>query len=392
MSADTTEQNAANGEELRERYLPVSRKELRRRREAELAAQREAGEAPAPEEELAQDEPHVPGRPSESSSESGSTAEVGHNDEAQDELARAVSATIASESDELPEEPGADDDPEDTPESRSDEAQESSHEGQSQAEVLDFEEDVSAPAVLPEPEEEPARPEEEIADAEADLVVDDEDVTQVMTRVPDLVEEEPEPEPSSEEVTDAPAGDQDQAESDSATAEVDPDTLPESRRVRRMLRETQSIPPLSPELLAELDSTNAEIARVDDPTSVDPELLKRQQALAAKAMQANQERMRKEHAKAEKDRRRRSRERPESQILTQKMVRDSLEQDPEDMQYATGQIEPVQARGAHGLDLNKMIDATSRQVDRQKVLMWTVIVMAVLLLAAIAAVVYFVFL
>lgn len=100
MSADTTEQNAANGEELRERYLPVSRKELRRRREAELAAQREAGEAPAPEEELAQDEPHVPGRPSESSSESGSTAEVGHNDEAQDELARAVSATIASESDE----------------------------------------------------------------------------------------------------------------------------------------------------------------------------------------------------------------------------------------------------------------------------------------------------
>lgn len=96
--------------------------------------------------------------------------------------------------------------------------------------------------MLPEPEEEPARPEEVIADADADLVVDDEDVTQVMTRVPDLVEEEPEPEPSSEEVTDAPAGDQDQAESDSATAEVDPDTLPESRRVRRMLRETQSIP------------------------------------------------------------------------------------------------------------------------------------------------------
>ncbi|WP_199765262.1 hypothetical protein, partial [Nesterenkonia massiliensis] len=54
MSADTTEQQAAGGDDLRARYLPVSRKELRRRREAELASQREAQEeAEATADELA---------------------------------------------------------------------------------------------------------------------------------------------------------------------------------------------------------------------------------------------------------------------------------------------------------------------------------------------------
>ncbi|NDK30563.1 hypothetical protein [Nesterenkonia haasae] len=392
MSADITEQNAANGGELRERYLPVSRKELRRRREAELAAQREVEETPEAGENDAQHEHSTSSEQADSSpdSEPETTAEL-DEDHAQDELSRAVSATIASESDELPQEPETDDEAEDEPELDSDAAQPLVHGDDSPAEELGPDEEVSDPAVLPEPEEAPARPEEEIADAEADLALDaGEETTQVMSRVLDFPGEEIEP--VAEEIVETSSGDEGQAEGNSKNSDVDPDTLPESRRVRRMLRETQSIPPLSPELLAELDSTNAEIARVDDPTSVDPELLKRQQALAAKAMQANQERMRKEHAKAEKDRRRRSRERPESTILTQKMVRDSLEHDPEDMQYATGQIEPVHARGAHGLDLNKMIDATSRQVDRQKVLTWTVIVMAVLLLAAIAAVVYFVFL
>lgn len=392
MSADITEQNAANDGELRERYLPVSRKELRRRREAELAAQRQVEETPEAGENDAQHEHSTSSEQADSSpdSEPETTAEL-DEDHAQDELSRAVSATIASESDELPQEPETDDEAEDEPELDSDAAQPLVHGDDSPAEELGPDEEVSDPAVLPEPEEAPARPEEEIADAEADLALDaGEETTQVMSRVLDFPGEEIEP--VAEEIVETSSGDEGQAEGNSKNSDVDPDTLPESRRVRRMLRETQSIPPLSPELLAELDSTNAEIARVDDPTSVDPELLKRQQALAAKAMQANQERMRKEHAKAEKDRRRRSRERPESTILTQKMVRDSLEHDPEDMQYATGQIEPVHARGAHGLDLNKMIDATSRQVDRQKVLTWTVIVMAVLLLAAIAAVVYFVFL
>lgn len=375
MSADTTEQNAANGEGLRERYLPVSRKELRRRREAELAAQRQAQEAASDEpqqpseDDPGQPESEVPDPAAVSSPIEASVPDPVHEEDAEDELSRTVKATFASESDELPEEPDAE------------------LSGESDVEPAEIE--TAEPAVLPEPEPELARPEEEIADADDVFHVDEEDATQVITRITDLSEEESEAAESETQLVHN-SDDAEPAGADTEEPESDSEHLPESRRVRRMLRETQSIPPLSPELLAELDATNAEIAQVDDPTAVNPDLLKRQQALAAKAMQANQERMRKEHAKAEKDRRRRSRERPESQILTEKMVRDTLEQDPEDMQYATGQIEPVHAQGAHGLDLNKMIDATSRQADRQRILTWTVIVMTILLLAAIASVIYFV--
>jgi hypothetical protein len=382
MSADTTEQNAANGEHLRERYLPVSRKELRRRREAELAAQRqlEAGT-----EGTQQTPEHSDLSPAEEPATSAPSPEPeSQKEQAEDELSRAVQATFASESDELPQEPETDADP-DVGETSSDGNDESSSDDDDAAAAQPSAESAE-PAVLPEPEEAPARPEEEIADAEADeeLVLDEEDTTQVISRAAAFPEGEPADD--SEEAAQAPEGEAELPGSDPVGSEATPARTAESRRVRRMLRETQSIPPLSPELLAELDATNAEIAKAEDATAVDPELLKRQQSLAAKAMQANQERMRKEHAKAEKERRRRSRERPESQILTEKMVRDSLEQDPEEMQYATGQIEPVHAQGAHGLDLNKMIDATSRQAERQKVLTWTAIVLGLLLLAAIATV------
>ncbi|TLP79447.1 hypothetical protein [Nesterenkonia sphaerica] len=347
MSADTTEQHAANGEQLRERYLPVSRKELRRRREAELAAQHDAQE------------------------ESDNATEGAGSAPAEDELARAVQATAASESDELPEEPEVaieaspavepltDDPAEDAAEETAEEAD--AEDTADEAELPEQEE----PAPLPEPEEAPARPEEEIADA----------AVQQALPTQDLPSQDP------------PAAAQDEATKPENTAA----RMAETRRVRRMLKETQSIPRLSPELLAELDATNAEIAKVEDANTVDPELLKRQQSLAAKAMQANQERMRKKHAKAEQERRRRSRERPESQILTEKMVRDSLAQDPEEMQYATGQIEPVHAQGAHGLDLNKMIDATARQADQQRFLMWTAIVLGLLLLIALATVAFVLF-
>ncbi|WP_120004890.1 hypothetical protein [Nesterenkonia muleiensis] len=327
MSAETTEQYTANGDELRARYLPVSRKELRRRREeAERTSQEETG--------------------SDAESADEAPVEPDHGDE----LARLVEDTSASEGNDLPEEPAAEAEQDQDPEpfdaadaAASDVAEETS--GEEPAVVL------PAP---PEPAEEPVRPEEEIADAEA--------------------EEDPE---SDSEV-----------EPDQAAEPEDTGRL-SSRRARRLLRDTQSIPRLSPELMAELDATNAEIAVIEDPNRVDPELLKKQQALAAKAMQANQERMRKEQAAAEKERRRRSRERPESQVLTDKMLRDSLGQDPEEMQYFTGQIEPVHAQGAHGLDLNKMVDATSRQANRQNALMWVTIVLGVLLLAAIAAGIYF---
>ncbi|RJN31189.1 hypothetical protein [Nesterenkonia natronophila] len=384
MSADTTEQNAANGEHLRERYLPVSRKELRRRREAELAAQRQLEAGTGGTSETSESSDVSPAEETATSALSPEQEPEVQN-EAEDELSRAIQATFASESDELPQEPETGEDP-DVEATSSDDDESTT------------EDEVSAPpqpevgsaesAVLPEPEEAPARPEEEIADAEveAEFVLDEEDTTQDISRV--AAPPEVQTTDESQEAAQVPDEEEDLPSSEPVGTESVPASTAESRRVRRMLRETQSIPPLSPELLAELDATNAEIAKAEDATAVDPELLKRQQSLAAKAMQANQERMRKEHAKAEKERRRRSRERPESQVLTEKMVRDSLEQDPEDMRYATGQIEPVHAQGAHGLDLNKMIDATSRQADRQKVLMWTAIVLGLLLFVAIATVAF----
>lgn len=329
MSAETTEQDTADGgDELRARYLPVSRKELRRRREeAERLSQEETG------------------REAESADEMPAQPDHG------DELARLVEDTSASEGDDLPEKPAADGEHDQEPEPF-DTADDTA--AGAAAEDTPGEELAIALPAPPEPAEEPVRPEEEIADAGA----------------------EEDPEPDSE------------VEPDQAAEPEDTGPLG-SRRARRLLRDTQSIPRLSPELMAELDATNAEIAVIEDPNRVDPELLKKQQALAAKAMQANQERMRKEQAAAEKERRRRSRERPESQVLTDKMLRESLEQDPEEMQYFTGQIEPVHAQGAHGLDLNKLIDATSRQANRQNALLWVAIVLGVLLLAAIAAGIYF---
>ncbi|WP_150462402.1 hypothetical protein [Nesterenkonia ebinurensis] len=353
MSADTTEQNAGGGDELRARYLPVSRKELRRRREAELAVQRAAEE--------------------ESQATQDALAEAAP--EPADEVAvRALQDTDSAEGDDLPEppepaevtgldEPGGDSEEADDAAQQDSEDSEPQTESDQNAPEIPVEAPVAVLPGPPRPAEEPARPEEEVADAESEIG-DNDDVTQVISQVKELHEEPEE-------------------------AAVEQEDLPGSRRARRLLRETRSIPPLSPELLAELDATNAEVAKNDDPNRVDPDLLKKQQALAAKAMQANQERMRKEHAEKEKERRRKLRERPESQVLTERMVRDSLNQDPEQMQYATGQIEPVHAQGAHGLDLNKMIDATSRQTDRQNVLVWLVVILAILLVGAIAAVVYF---
>ena len=377
MSADTTEQNTGGGDDLRARYLPVSRKELRRRREAELVGQRE------PEAQAVQ-----------AGQDSADTApeQEASADHAAEIAGRALADTEAAEGDVRPEQPEPDEleeleelgepeadpageteaDPgepaEDDAAAEDDATAEENAAAEDDAEVEDSEpageSQSSEPAEEPEPQDVAVAEDRPEIPAEAPAV-----------RLPEPARPAEEPARPEEEIADAEA--------------EDPDDLPGSRRARRLLRETQSIPPLSPELLAELDATNAEVAKNDDPNRVDPDLLKKQQALAAKAMQANQERMRREHAEKEKERRRKLRERPESQVLTERMVRDSLDQDPEEMQYATGQIEPVHAQGAHGLDLNKMIDATARQADRQNVLVWLVVILALLLVAAIAAVVYF---
>lgn len=437
MSADSTEQDPAGGDELRARYLPVSRKELRRRREAELAAQRAAHEeAEAASDQLAED------------SETGPEAGVEAAADPEGELARAVEDTEAVEALELPAPPAREDqqpqeaDTEDPAAeiADADTAEEAAAEeaAAEEAELLAGEEDdavdealedieaaeaeetteveeasdadqeaaepageipADAPeAELPQPLEtdEPARPEEDLADA---AEAAEPDVELSADEVAALTAEQDEEPLDEGEGTDGAAerdseGDED---SDDETVSADPPQeffddqeapIPASRRGRRLLRETESLPKLDPELLAELNETTGEIAKNDDPNRVDPELLKKQQALAAKAMQANQERMRQQQAESQQAEQRRGHQRPESQVITGKTLRDSSGEDIEQTEFLTGQIAPIQAQGAHGLELNEMMDETSRLAGRQSVLLWLVVVLAVLLLIAVVAILF----
>ncbi|GAA1806129.1 hypothetical protein [Nesterenkonia flava] len=476
MSADYDEQFPDAGDDLRSRYLPVSRKELRRRREAELAAQREAQEeAQAAEDTLASgaeldqeaefvdadvdtvadasveqnpaveadEAAAVAGFPgSQSADESVDAAEqdepahspVADDSPAEEELHRTVDAVEAAESggsseaqpeedaaseDELDPstddelegehpttesplpEPTADEDPA-RPEEEIADAVDSGadEEPTTEPESTDSSEAEAPEAPLPEPavDEDPARPEEDVADAVTELIdLPLEDLGELSDDTDESAPAEASAQDSSSEET--PSGDR--AKDDSTASAKSAETpeagveeeapVPASRRARRLLRDTESIPRMSPELLAELDQVTGAIARIDDPGTVDPELLKKQQALAAKAMQANQERQRQEREAAEREeRKRRRRERPESEVITRKTLRDSLEDEGEYTEYATGSIEPVHARGAHGLDLDKLVDETSRQADRQNMLLWLVIILSVLLVIAIGLVIYFV--
>ena len=409
MSADTTEQDAAGGDELRSRYLPVSRKELRRRREEELAQQRSAQEqAEATSDQLAEstDDPDP-----EDSAET----------EAEDELARAVQDTGAVEALELPAPPQR---PQETAETTGshesydevqpaeeltvgDEIQGAEAEGaeadegaaadtetedeMSADEVSSDEIGVDAPeAELPEPvtTDEPARPEEEVADAaeaeEPDVALSADEVAALTAEQDEeLLDEAGEAGVDTEDEDSDVDGHQAEDTEHDAPEFIDEQDapIPASRRARRLLRATSDLPKLAPELVAELNQTTSEIAMNDDPNRVDPELLKKQQALAAKAMQANQERMRQQQAESARVERRR--ERPESEVITGKALRDSPGTDSDEADFLTGQIAPVHAEGAHGLDLNEMLDETSRQAGRQGALMWVAVVLAVLLLVAV---------
>lgn len=428
MSAETPEQMTAGGDDLRARYLPVSRKELRRRRETELALQREAQEAAdAVADELADaPEDQEVEQPGEAVPEDAAAPVEAEDDAAveaaaEDELTRLVDDVESSETpaqgeddqetldaeDELEgaqvefedEEPGEsgfpDDDSDEDAEvatDAEDTAEAGSEDEPAGAEEVDLVDEVPE-APLPEPVDQdgPERPEEEIADA---VVVDETPEVDVETETVVDVDVETEhaaldTEAEAELVADT--GELELPAEDSAEEEA---PVPASRRARRLLRETESIPKLDEQTLAELDQLTAEIAKQDDPDKIDPELLKKQQAVAAKAMQANQRRLLREQEEAQREaRRRRRRERPESELIAGKMVRDVLEADDENyVEFTTGSIEPVHAQGAHGLDLDKMVDATSRQADRQNMLLWLVIVLSVLLVIAVAAVVYFIIL
>lgn len=396
MSADTTEQDGGGGEDLRSRYLPVSRKELRRRREAELSGKPEpAGEAE--ESETSESSEEVTNELTEDQADSEAPVEGPVGDESPEAPVRAEEQTdvdLPAVTDDLAlDDTDEDDDDEhgddqdddserDVPEADdgSDREEPEAHED-SDVDAISEETALEAEVTLEPLEDDSDEAPDEVLDEEAEAL-DEEDPDEVIDQDdldsaddPDLV------------------GDLEPESDDDADEEQAP--VPASRRARRLLRSTDTFNVLDEEKLRELDEINQQVAEKDDPNKVDPELLKKQQAMAAKAMQANQERLRKEQEEREEaerqERRRRRRERPESEVITRKALRAYMESDQEsDETYATGEIEPVQARGAHGLELDEIVEHSSRQASRQSMLLWLVIILAVLLVVAVGVILYFV--
>lgn len=391
MSADTTEQDGGGGEDLRARYLPVSRKELRRRREAELSGKPEpAGEAEESEtnesseegtNELPEDQPESEAPVEETVGDESPEAPVRAEEQTDVDLP-AVTDDLALEDADEDDDDEHGDSERDVPEADdgSDRGEPEAHED-SDVDAISEETALEAEVTLEPLEDDSDQAPDEVLDEEKDNL-DEEDPDEVIDQDdldsaddPDLV------------------GDLEPESDDDADEEQAP--VPASRRARRLLRSTDTFNVLDEEKLRELDEINQQVAEKDDPNKVDPELLKKQQAMAAKAMQANQERLRKEQEEREEaerqERRRRRRERPESEVITRKALRAYMESDQESEEtYATGEIEPVQARGAHGLELDEIVEHSSRQASRQSMLLWLVIILAVLLVVAVGVILYFV--
>ncbi|WP_022873658.1 hypothetical protein [Nesterenkonia alba] len=414
MSTETTDQDAGGGDDLRSRYLPVSRKELRRRREAELAAQREAQEAAdAAADELAGERVSLPGPPPSGTAEDEERPDEERPGESRDPGEAELERTVDDvESAETPaptvEEPPAQDELHAGVDRDTEPALETSPEADSEPEVAPAPEAETGTG-LDTAAEVDAEPEERGEDDDAVAPSDLEDSADLGAG--DIDDEDAEDAPLPEPVADEPERPEEEiAEAFEATSETLEDTeavpaegglppvdepeeeapIPASRRARRLLRDTENIPSLDTSTLTQLDQITQEISRSDDPENPDPELLKKQQALAAKAMQANRERLRREEEEKAREQRRRRRERPESEVITGRAVRDSLDDEElEYTEYLTGSIEPVEAKGAHGLDIAKLVDETSREANRPNILLILVIVLAVLLVAAVAVVVYF---
>ena len=325
MSAENSADHGAEGggEDLRARYLPVSRKELRRRREEDLAAQREAQEqAEAAADALAaEDTTEVPeaGEPTQGAATEG-VPHPAEDDGAQEPVTETEAPTAAIPVEEEPGEPYA-----------------------------------GGPV---------GEPLEESGDQSDDAHDDGEADSSYESSPSDVLIDEDEEE--------AP--------------------VPASRRARRLLQETGRLEALTDERLSEIDEITRQAAAVsaEDPNKVDPELLKKQQALAAKAMQENQQRRRREQEEAAREERRRRHQRPESEVITRKALRAYADTEEEHRDLATGEIDPVEASGAHGLELDGLVEQTSRQASRQSLMLWLVIVLAVLLVIAIGLVLYFV--
>ena len=457
MTAENAESNnASGGDDLRARYLPVSRKELRRRREAELASERgeetpEEGSTPEPESAQTPTPPW------------GFAALINEKtrEVREDERAESDASDLGGDPDEdaeikVEDDHGEDDRDEDhvgeDPDTAGGDDVDETAEPEAELDV-DAEEFFGAEEPgLPEDraETDSDDPEEDVEDpasdehaseliVETELLVDPEPITAADQSDPAADSETPaqdlepqniepgdaetedagspetsEPEASSPEGfiapddsaaalslpepprNNAPAESEPARPQDLPSTEIEDDEdapVPASRKSRRSLRLTGSMSVLSEEKLAELNELQQELSAADDPNRVDPELLKKQQAFAARAMQANQERLREEQAEAERDQRmRRRRLRPESEVITRKALRAHMESDEaaDQLDYATGSIEPIQARGAHGLEIDAMVEHSTRQGARQSMMGWLVIILAVLLVIAIGVVLSFI--
>ena len=435
MTAENAESNnASGGDDLRARYLPVSRKELRRRREAELASERgeetpEEGSTPEPESAQTPTPPW------------GFAALINEKtrEVREDERAESDASDLGGDPDEDAEIKVEDDhgevdrdedhvgeDPDTADGDDVDETAQPVAERDLDAEEFFGAEEPGLPEDRAETDSD--APEEDVEDpasdehaseliVETELIVDPEPITAADQSDP--VEDAGSPETSEPEASspegfiapddsaaalslpepprnNAPAESEPARPQDLPSTEIEDDEdapVPASRKSRRSLRLTGSMSVLSEEKLAELNELQQELSAADDPNRVDPELLKKQQAFAARAMQANQERLREEQAEAERDQRmRRRRLRPESEVITRKALRAHMESDEaaDQLDYATGSIEPIQARGAHGLEIDAMVEHSTRQGARQSMMGWLVIILAVLLVIAIGVVLSFI--
>ncbi|GAA3052458.1 MULTISPECIES: hypothetical protein [Actinomycetes] len=443
MSAENPEQG--DGGDLRARYLPVSRKELRRRREAELAAQQadgrpsgtqDGGSVDTPSDEDSQ--PTPPAGPVSAAvvldeqTQTASTPVVSPHDQADAAVLDADDDEAVAGSEDAAGEDGAADDSqgvEDVAAEVTDVTLPAVREEDAAQDLADSEDLVDSEGLVDVDAAEtgtlevvPVPPSEDGDQAEAsdaddldddDLDDDDgdddgddfdgddlEDADDVGLGAGDPGGETadaglPEDEADDADDVDDDADDADDDEADGGEASEDsPEEtapVPASRKARRLLRETGSLQALTDDKLQEIDQLTAAIATqsAQDPHRVDPELLKKQQALAAKAMQANQERRRREIEEEERDRRRRRRERPESEVITRKALRAyATSDDQEYVDVPTGEIDPIEASGAHGLELDDMVEQTTRQASRQALLLWLVIILAALLLIAVGVVLF----
>ncbi|MGJ9371715.1 hypothetical protein [Nesterenkonia sp. CF4.4] len=404
MTAENTGPNLApSGDDLRARYLPVSRKELRRRREAELKQSRRgkpkkaAAAVPGP--SLADESPDEPIL--DDSVLTGRAVDQEAEREG-DVPADAPDADVSS--------PGAEVDP-GSNSSLSSNAVPGFTTGSESASGTTS---SGAPVTpwgftLPSSAADPSAASVPVAAAEADLAQAEpttEDAEQDLSETPASTEpadEQTDPEASEDSAIQDTAADAAGAEGDVPHDQVLEDQGPEDEvpDVQTAEDGTAEEPDLNEEdgapvpadRLTELQELNAAVAAADDPHRVDPELLKKQQALAARAMRANQERLREEQLEADPDAKEgRGGAGPESVIITRKTLRGHMDSDesPEPSDHATGAIEPIQARGAHGLEIDAMVEHSTRQGARQSMMGWLVIILAVLLIITVGVVLSFI--